>query len=99
MPAAVTGVAPDVPSTAARPVLWTPTHVLVTASAYAEPHGRSIVERLTAAGVEDVTLLAGDRLPSLRQADERAAYARAKRTLAVVTSAASKRKPHAAVAT
>jgi spore photoproduct lyase len=90
---AVRGVAPTVPTTAARPVLWTPTHVLVTAAAYAEPHGRSIVERLTAAGVEDVTLLSGDRLPSLRQADERATYARAKRTLAVVTSAASKRKP------
>ena len=77
----------------AKPVLWTPRHVLVTASAQAEPHGRAILDRLAAAGVEDVTLLSGDRLPPLRGDDDRATYARAKKTLAVVTSAASKRRP------
>jgi len=76
-----------------EPVLWTPRHVYVTASAQAEPHGRAILDRLSAAGVDDITLLSGDRLPSLRGEDERATYARAKKTLAVVTSAASKRRP------
>ena len=72
-----------------RPVLWTPSTVFVTASASAEPHGRAILERLAAAGVEDVTVLAGDRLPNLRDRS----YGEAKRTLAVVTSAESKRRP------
>ncbi|GAA4992107.1 spore photoproduct lyase family protein [Kineococcus glutinatus] len=80
-------------TSAARPVLWTPKRVLVTASAAAEPHGRAILQRLAAAGVEDVTLLPGDRLPSSRGADERATYALAKSTLAVVTSPAGKRTP------
>ncbi|GAB7192323.1 spore photoproduct lyase [Kineococcus sp. NUM-3379] len=81
------------PAPAARPVLWTPKRVLVTASAAAEPHGRVILDRLAAAGVQDVTLLPSDRLPSSRGADERATYALAKSTLAVVTSPASKRAP------
>ncbi|WP_432509432.1 spore photoproduct lyase family protein [Kineococcus auxinigenes] len=76
-----------------RPRLWVPTTVYATASAQAEPHGRAILDRLAAAGVQDVRLLSGDRLPSLRGADERATYAAAKRTLAVVTSPASKRRP------
>ncbi|MGI4896103.1 MAG: spore photoproduct lyase family protein [Janthinobacterium lividum] len=71
------------------PLLWTPSTVFVTASAHAEPHGRAILERLTAAGVEDITVLAGDRLPNLRDRG----YSAAKRTLAVVTSAAGKRRP------
>ncbi|GAA0315713.1 spore photoproduct lyase [Kineococcus aurantiacus] len=78
---------------ASKPVLWVPRHVLVTASAQAEPHGRAILDRLAAAGVDDVRLLTGDRLPPLRGDDDRATYARAKRTLAVVTSAQSKRRP------
>ena len=72
--------APSAVSTpSAGPVLWTPRHVLVTASAQAEPHGRAVVDRLVAAGVDDVRLLDGDRLPPLRGEDERATYARAKR--------------------
>ncbi|MCI3926647.1 hypothetical protein MO973_41385 [Paenibacillus sp. TRM 82003] len=90
----VTGVEQDVQSEQlTRPRPWTPTTAYVTASAQAEPHGRAILDRLAAAGVEDVRLLSGDRLPSLRGADERATYAAAKRTLAVVTSPASKRRP------
>ncbi|WP_380159945.1 spore photoproduct lyase family protein [Kineococcus sp. R86509] len=76
-----------------KPVLWVPRHVLVTASAHAEPHGRAILDRLVAAGVEDVRVLAADRLPPLRGDDERATYARAKRTLAIVTSSPTKRRP------
>ncbi|GAB3457127.1 spore photoproduct lyase family protein [Kineococcus endophyticus] len=83
----------SLPNPTRGPVLWAPRHVLVTASAQAEPHGQAILERLAAAGVSDVRLLSGDRLPPLRGKDDRETYARAKRTLAVVTSAASKRRP------
>ena len=96
VPAASTDAASTTTASTAAPrgpVLWTPRHVLVTASAQAEPHGRAIVDRLVAAGVDDVRLLDGDRLPPLRGEDERATYARAKKTLAVVTSAPSKRRP------
>ncbi|NHC45288.1 SPL family radical SAM protein [Motilibacter aurantiacus] len=71
---------------------WQPKRVLVTKSAAELPHGRQIVERCTAAGVEDVQLLRSDRLPSLSGADERATYALAKSTLAVVVAPPSKRK-------
>ena len=84
--------APDAPGTpagasrAARgPRRWLPRRVLVTASAAQQPHGRAMVERCEAAGL-DVQLLRADRLPPVRGADERAAYALAKATLAVVTS-------------
>ncbi|MEZ0493234.1 spore photoproduct lyase family protein [Kineococcus sp. TBRC 1896] len=83
----------SLPAPTRGPVLWTPRHVLVTASAQAEPHGRAILDRLAAAGVEDVRLLPGDRLPPLRGQSDRETYARAKRTLAVVTSAPSTRRP------
>ncbi|RKS77904.1 spore photoproduct lyase [Motilibacter peucedani] len=76
-----------------RTVTWTPKRAYVTASAYDEPHGRAILARLEAAGVPDIEVLRGDRLPSLRGATERETYARAKSTLAVVTSAATVRKP------
>ena len=76
-----------------RPRLWLPKRVLVTRSAYEQPHGRTIVKRCERAGVTDIELLAGDRLPSLRGADERATYAAAKRTLAVTVAPPSKRRP------
>jgi spore photoproduct lyase len=75
-----------------KAVLWTPARVLVTKSAAEHPHGAGIVERCAAAGVSDITLLAGDRLPSLRAANDRAAYALAKKTLAVVVAPPSKRR-------
>lgn len=72
---------------------WLPRRVLVTRSAAELPHGRRILERVTAAGVDDVTLLPGDRLPSLVGPDERSTYALAKQTLAVVVAPPSKRRP------
>ncbi|MEH3140055.1 MAG: hypothetical protein PGN37_07675 [Mycobacterium kyogaense] len=74
------------------PVLWTPQRVLVTRSAAELPHGAEIIRRCEAAGVPAIDVLAGDRLPSLRGADERTTYAAAKRTLAVVVAPPSKRR-------
>ncbi|NHC12897.1 SPL family radical SAM protein [Motilibacter deserti] len=71
---------------------WLPKRVLVTRSAAELPHGRQIVDRCAAAGVEDVQLLRTDRLPSLGGDDPRSAYALAKSTLAVVVAPPSKRK-------
>jgi spore photoproduct lyase len=73
--------------------LWRPRRVLVTRSAYERPHGRAVVARCEAAGVPQIELLDGDRLPPLRAADERSTYALAKSTLAVVVAPASKRRP------
>ncbi len=73
------------------PRRWLPKRVLVTASAADTAHGQGIIARVRAAGVDDVQLLRGDRLPSLRGDDERATYALAKSTLAVVTSPPSAR--------
>jgi len=66
-----------------------PKRVLVTRSAYERQHGRAIVERCEAAGVDDIELLTADRLPAIR-GDARQAYAQAKRTLAVVVAPPSK---------
>jgi spore photoproduct lyase len=82
----VAPVAPD------RTRLWTPRHVVVTRSAAERPHTAEILRRVAAAGVDDVEFLKGDRLTGLRGEDERATYARAKATLAVVVSPAAKRK-------
>lgn len=76
----------------ATPTLWTPARVLVTRSASELPHGAAIIARCEAAGVADVDVLSGDRLPSLRAGDDRATYALAKRTLAVVVAPPSKRR-------
>ncbi len=68
-----------------------PKRVLVTRSAYELEHGRGIVARCEAAGVQDVQLLRGDRLPPIAPGlAERAAYALAKQTLAVVVAPPSK---------
>ena len=72
--------------------LWTPSRVLVTRSAAERPHGRRILDRLAAAGVQDVELLRGDRLPNLRGDGDRAAVLRAQDTLAVVVGAPSRRR-------
>jgi spore photoproduct lyase len=71
---------------------WLPQRVLVTRSAAETEHGRAVVARCEAAGVPDIELLRADRLPSLRGADERATYALATSTLAVMTSAPSARR-------
>ena len=76
----------------ARSRLWTPRHVVVTRSAAERPHTAEILRRVEAAGVDDVEFLRGDRVTGLRGADERATYARAKATLAVVVSPPSERK-------
>jgi spore photoproduct lyase len=89
------GSAPSSDSLAqvSRPRIWRPKRVLVTRSAYERPHGRAIVDRCLVAGVSDVDVLAGDRLPPLRGSDERSTYALAKSTLAVVLAPPSKRRP------
>jgi len=70
---------------------WVPKRVLVTRSAYQLGHGRAIVARCEAAGVDRIELLRGDRLPPSTGVDARATYALAKSTLAVVVAAPSKR--------
>ena len=74
------------------PTLWMPRRVLVTRSAADLPHGAEILARCEAAGVPEIEVLSGDRLPSMRGLDEREAYALAKRTLAVVVAPPSKRR-------
>jgi len=69
---------------------WIPKHVLVTRSAAGLSHGQRILDRCITAGVDDVQLLPGDRLPSLTGEDARATYVRAKSTLAVVVAPPSK---------
>ncbi|WIM88018.1 hypothetical protein PT015_00325 [Candidatus Mycobacterium wuenschmannii] len=64
----------------------------MTRSAFELPHGANIAARCEAAGVADIEVLAGDRLPALRADNDRAAYALAKRTLAVVVAPPSKRR-------
>ncbi|WET81682.1 radical SAM protein [Amycolatopsis sp. QT-25] len=76
----------------ARTRLWTPKHVLITRSAAEHSHAAEIVARCEAAGVTDIDFLRSDRITGLRGDDERATYARAKSTLAVVVSPPSKRK-------
>ncbi len=72
--------------------LWTPQRVLVTRSAAERPYGQAVLARLEQAGVEDVELLKGDRLPNLRGDGDRAAFMRAKNTMALVVGAPSRRR-------
>src|ERR1700710_691446 len=76
----------------AAPTLWTPARVLITRSAAELPHGADIIARCEAAGVADIDVLRGDRLPPLRAENDRATYALAKRTLAVVVAPPGKLK-------
>jgi spore photoproduct lyase len=66
--------------------------VLVTRSAAERPHGQRVLARLEAAGVPDIELLRGDRLPNLRGDGDRAAFMRAKDTLALVVPMPSERE-------
>ena len=76
----------------ARPARrWTPKRVVVTPAALDHPHGQRIVARVEALGI-DVERLSGNRLTGVRGADERATYALAKATMAVVVSPPSRRK-------
>ncbi len=77
------------PERTVAPRIWRPKRVLVTASAYEREHGRTIVQRCEAAGVADIELLKGDRLPAIR-GSSRQVYATAKSTLAVVVAPPSK---------
>ncbi len=72
---------------------WTPKHVRVTRSAAEHPHAAEVVRRCEAAGVEDIELLAGDRLTGMTRGSERETYAAAKSTLAVVVAPPSALKP------
>ncbi len=67
--------------------------MLVTRSAAERPHGRTIIERCERAGVADIIVLPGDRLPAMGGDNARARYARAKSTLAVVVAPPSKLRP------
>ncbi len=94
--AMVTPVLAPAPASAAPTPsrLWTPSRVLVTRSAAERPHGQRVLARLEAAGVTDVELLRGDRLPNLRGDGDRAAFMRAKDTMALVVGAPSRRRLH-----
>lgn len=70
---------------------WRPRRVIATRSALAWPHGRAILERAAAQGI-DVVELTGDRLSPDLGDDPRRAYAEAKATLAVVVAPPSKRR-------
>jgi spore photoproduct lyase len=72
--------------------LWTPSRVFVTRSAAERPYGRHVLSRLESAGVSDIELLRGDRLPNLRGDGDRAAFMQAKNTLALVVGAPSRRR-------
>ncbi len=89
----MTAIAPSPTRPSAPPPtrLWTPKRVLVTRSAAERPHGQRVLARLESAGVSDVELLPGDRLPNLRGDGDRAAFMAAKDTLAVVVPPPSKR--------
>ena len=88
----MTPTAAPTPAPVDGPTRWTPGRVLVTRSAAETPHGAGIIARCESAGVSDIQLLSGDRLPPVRAENERAAYALAKRTLAVVVAPPGKRK-------
>lgn len=70
---------------------WQPRRVLVTRAARGFPHGRAIMERAAALGIETVAL-PSDRLSLDIPDDPRRAYAAAKSTLAVVVAPPSKRR-------
>jgi len=70
---------------------WTPKRVVVTPAALDEPHGRRIVERVEALGIE-VERLRANRLTGVRGETDRQTYARAKSTMAIVVSPPSRRR-------
>ena len=70
---------------------WKPRRLIVTKSARGFAHGRAILERAGALGIE-VIELPGDRLNLTPPDDPKRAYAEAKSTLAVVVAPPSKRR-------
>jgi spore photoproduct lyase len=74
-----------------QPRLWRPKRVLATRSALAWEHGRAMVERAAALGIE-VTELSSDRLGLVFPDDPQQAYRAAKQTLAITVAPASKLK-------
>ncbi|MEH0983041.1 spore photoproduct lyase family protein [Micromonospora sp. CPCC 205556] len=70
---------------------WTPRRVVATPAALEHPHGRRIAARVEELGIE-VERLRANRLTGLRGETERETYARAKSTMAIVVSPASRRK-------
>lgn len=70
---------------------WRPQRLLITRSARDLPHGRRILDRAAAAGVE-IRELSGDRIALDLPNDPRHAYAYAKSTLAVLVAPPSKLK-------
>jgi len=74
-----------------REVVWRPSRVLVTRAARGFAHGRAILDRAAAQGIE-VVELPGDRLALAFDDDPRRAYAEAKATLAVTVAPPSKLK-------
>jgi spore photoproduct lyase len=73
------------------PSAWRPRRLIVTRSARGFAHGRAILERAAALGV-DIVELPGDRLNLALPDDPRRAYVDAKSTLAVVVAPPSKRR-------
>jgi spore photoproduct lyase len=70
---------------------WFPRRVVATPAAYDHPHGARIMARVEAYGIE-VERLRSARLTSVRGANERETYARAKSTMAIVVSPPSRRR-------
>jgi spore photoproduct lyase len=76
----------------ARPARrWVPRRVVATPPAYDHPHGRRIMERVEAQGIE-VERLRSARLTGVRGETDRETYARAKSTMAIVVSPPSRRR-------
>lgn len=76
----------------ARPARqWFPKRVVATPPAYDHPHGRRIMARIEAYGIE-VERLPSARLTGVRGENDRQTYARAKSTLAIVVSPPSRRR-------
>jgi spore photoproduct lyase len=70
---------------------WTPKRVVAAPAAYDHPHGRRIMARVEALGIE-VERLRTNRLTGVRGETDRETYARAKATMAIVVSPPSRRK-------
>lgn len=78
-------------SASLKPRLWRPEQVLFTPSALDEPFGQQILERLQRLNLP-IKTLSSNRITGIRGNNERETYARAKRTLAVVTAPPSSMK-------
>ncbi|WBH17224.1 SPL family radical SAM protein [Sphingomonas radiodurans] len=79
------------PATPRPTTVWRPRRLIVTRAARTFSHGRAILDRAAALGVEIVEL-PGDRLNLAFPDDPARAYAEAKLTLAVVVAPPSKRR-------